>query len=159
MRVKDIYDLLCGGTIPELLPIRGTFVDVRDVADMVLRTMEMRPDAPILKDLEDPALQKVKRYLLVGDSGRNRVSPQAMANLLRRDFEGGDKLVQRGNPQADFLVPWQFCSERAANIRGEPWTGFEKSVLDSARAIRDLVQASDNLAWPPQGGNADALDR
>lgn len=152
MRVKDIYDLLRGGAIPEFSPIRGTFVDVRDVADMVLRTMEMRPNKPKLKDLEDPVLQDVKRYLLVGDRRRYRVSPQAMADVLRRDFEDGDKMVQRGDPQADFLLPWQFCSERALKVRGEPWTPFVKSVLDSATAIRDLIKASDILTWPPQGG-------
>ncbi|KAK4157369.1 SGNH hydrolase-type esterase domain-containing protein [Chaetomidium leptoderma] len=78
MRVKDIYDMFHGGPIPEFSPVRSTFIDVRDVAELVLRAVE--------KDCEAEGGRE--RYLLVGQFDASKAGA-----LLGRDRTGFQKSV------------------------------------------------------------------
>ncbi|KAL1840880.1 hypothetical protein VTJ49DRAFT_7672 [Mycothermus thermophilus] len=152
MRVRDIYNVLRGGLIPAFdSPVRGTFVDVRDVAELVLRAVEkdlllaesgtgspnqVQPQSQG-GDRENSGYIR-ERYLLVGQSG---VSPQAMAEVLREGFpERGDVIRQAGDSGEvtgpEWLAAtWSFDAGKAGGLLGREWTGFRQSVLDSARAF------------------------
>ncbi|KAH6855387.1 hypothetical protein B0I37DRAFT_364801 [Chaetomium sp. MPI-CAGE-AT-0009] len=123
MRVKDIYDMLHGGSIPEFSPIRSTFIDVRDAAELVLRAVE--------RDCQTPRARE--RYLLVGESP---ISPQGMADVLRASFPERQDRVREGNPGETYPdMTWRFDASKAGTLLGRDWTGFQKSVVDSANVF------------------------
>lgn len=125
MRVKDIYDILHGGPIPEFSPIRSTFVDVRDVAELVRRAVE--------RDEQTEGGQE--RYLLVGQSP---ISPQGMADVLRTSFPERQSTIQEGTPGETYPdMTWRFDAGKAQTLLGRDWIGFEQSVVDSAKAFVD----------------------
>ncbi|KAK0655073.1 SGNH hydrolase-type esterase domain-containing protein [Cercophora newfieldiana] len=127
MRVKDIHDIYHGFPIPEFSPIRSTFVDVRDVATLVLRAVESPTAAG--------------RYLLVGNE--SPISPQAMANLLNERYpERKGVIIQVGSPgEAYPEVQWGFDAGKARGLLGREWVGFGKSVLDSMESFAKFGEA------------------
>lgn len=127
MRVNDIYQLLRGAPIPEFSPIRSTFVDVRDVAELVYQRVE--------KDFQGQALGTRERYLLVGQQS---VSPQHMADVLRARFPEYKDQIREGNPGEKYPdMTWKFDATKAKDLLGRDWIGFQKSVEESAKAFVD----------------------
>jgi nucleoside-diphosphate-sugar epimerase len=125
MRVNDIYEMLRGGPIPEFSPIRSTFVDVRDVAELVLKRVE--------KDLEDQVQPAQERYLVVGQQA---VSPQLMVDVLRDGFpEQRDKMQQGNRGEKYPNMTWRFDAAKASNLLGRDWISFQKSVVESAQVF------------------------
>jgi nucleoside-diphosphate-sugar epimerase len=123
MRVKDIYDILHGGPIPEFSPIRSTFIDVRDVAELVFKAVE--------QDYETRRARE--RYLLVGESP---ISPQGMADVLRAAFPDRQHEIREGNPGETYPdMTWRFDASKAGTLLGRDWIGFQQSVVDSARVF------------------------
>ncbi|KAK0634043.1 hypothetical protein B0T14DRAFT_534041 [Immersiella caudata] len=121
LRLADIHAIYHGGPIPPFSPIRSTFVDVRDVATLVLRAVE-----------SDTA---TGRYLLVGN--KSPISPQAMANVLCERFpERKETVIQLGKPEEAYPdVEWGFGAGRARELLGREWISFEKSVLNSVECF------------------------
>src|SRR5690242_17457554 len=131
MRVKDIYDMFHGGPIPEFSPVRSTFIDVRDVAELVLRAVE--------KGCQREAEGRRERYLLVGQSP---ISPQEIANVLRATFPERRGKIRKGNPGETYPnMTWRFDASKAGALFGKDWTGFQKSVVDSAEVFVDAEAA------------------
>jgi nucleoside-diphosphate-sugar epimerase len=129
MRVKDIYDILHGGPIPDFAPIRSTFIDVRDVAELVLNAVER----------DDQTVGGRERYLLVGQSP---ISPQGMADVLRARFPERQSVIQRGNPGETYPdMTWRFDASKARTLLERNWVGFEQSVVDSAEVFVDAEAA------------------
>ncbi|KAK3311539.1 uncharacterized protein B0T15DRAFT_386674 [Chaetomium strumarium] len=130
MRVRDIYDILHGGPIPEPSPVTSTFVDVRDVAQLVFNAAE---DA-------DPGLLRRHRYLVVGQSP---VSPQAIANVLREKYPERQDTIREGNP--NWLTPLSqrpaFDVRMARELLGRESIGFRQSVVDSAEVFLAAEEA------------------
>ncbi|KXX75462.1 putative NADPH-dependent methylglyoxal reductase GRP2 [Madurella mycetomatis] len=127
MRVNDIYQLLRGAPIPEFSPIRSTFVDVRDVAELVYQCVD--------KDFQGQALGTRERYLLVG---QQLVSPQQMADVLRARFPECKDRVREGNPGEKYPdMTWKYDATKARDLLGRDWTGFQKSVEESAQVFVD----------------------
>ena len=125
MRVKDVYDILHGGAIPDFAPIRSTFVDVRDVAELVLRATEQHAQTEAGRE----------RYLLVGQSP---ISPQGIADTLREHLPERRDIIQEGNPgEAHPEMTWKFDSSKAQGLLGRTWVGFSQSVVDSAESFPD----------------------
>ena len=123
MRVKDIHDIFHGGPIPEFSPIRSTFVDVRDVAELVLRAAEQDNNTSGARE----------RYLLVGQSP---ISPQGMADVLRASFPERRDTIRKGNPGETYPdMTWRFDAGKAGTLLGRDWIGFERSVVDSANVF------------------------
>jgi nucleoside-diphosphate-sugar epimerase len=127
MRVRDVYGILHGGPIPDCSPIRKTFVDVRDVAQLLLNAVETRNAQP-----------RSYRYLVVGQSP---VSPHAIANILRAQYPERRDTIREGNP---FINPnWPsylgqapaFDARTARDLLGRNWIGFGQSVIDSAEVF------------------------
>ena len=134
MRVKDIYDMLHGGAIPEFNPVRSTFVDVRDVATLVLRAVEQDAAASAAAEKSSNRASRGKnRYLLVGQSP---VSPQTMADILRARYPDRVDIIQEGTPGQTYPdMTWRFASSKAGELLGREWIGLEKSVVDSAEVF------------------------
>ncbi|KAK5651312.1 hypothetical protein OQA88_12607 [Cercophora sp. LCS_1] len=131
MRVKDVYDIYRGGPIPEFSPIRSTVVDVRDVAELVVKAIE--------RDLAQTGRQEPgeERYLLVGNS--EPVSPQGMADALREAYPERRNIIQEGNPGKTYPdMTYKFDSNKAKTLLGREWIGFKQSVLDSVDAFQQL---------------------
>ncbi|KAL2121756.1 hypothetical protein VTJ04DRAFT_2211 [Mycothermus thermophilus] len=143
MRVRDIHNVLLGGPIPAFdSPVRGTFVDVRDVAELVLRSVEMDLSRSSQgkgpgDDNGDGGFTR-ERYLLVGQSG---VSPKAMAEVLREGFPERKGVIRTAGKAGEATGPvglaatWRFDASKAGRLLGREWTGFRESVMDSARAF------------------------
>ncbi len=130
MRVKDIHDMLHGGPIPEFAPIRSTFIDVRDVAELVLRAVEK-------DDRAEEAGRE--RYLLVGQSP---ISPQGMADVLRAAFPEQRDGIREGNPGETYPdITWVFDASKARSLLGRDWIGFQQSVTESAKVFLDAEAA------------------
>ncbi|KAK4445393.1 hypothetical protein QBC34DRAFT_165031 [Podospora aff. communis PSN243] len=121
IRLADIHSIYHGGPIPPFSPIRSTFIDVRDVASLVLNAVQS-PSAS-------------GRYLLVGN--KSPISPQAMANVLCERFpERRGSVIQVGKPEEGYPeVEWGFDSSKARGLLGREWIGFEKSVVESAECF------------------------
>jgi nucleoside-diphosphate-sugar epimerase len=120
MRVKDIYDMLHGAPIPDFSPIRSTFVDVRDVAELVLKAVE--------KDARTQGGRE--RYMLVGES---HISPQKMADVLRTEFPQRRNVIREGNPGETYPdMTWRFDATKGGTLLGRDWIGLRQSVVDSA---------------------------
>ncbi|KAK4237889.1 hypothetical protein C8A03DRAFT_44303 [Achaetomium macrosporum] len=121
MRVKDIYDILRGGPIPESSPIRSAFVDVRDVAELVFNAVEKA----------NATRTPPARYLVVGQSS---VSPQEMANILREHYPERRRTIRQGDPDRTYdpEKTRTFDATKARKLLGRPWIRFRQSVLDSA---------------------------
>ncbi|KAK3364495.1 hypothetical protein B0T25DRAFT_422747, partial [Lasiosphaeria hispida] len=118
MGVKDIYDILHGGEIPEFSPVRGTFINVRDMADLVLRAIEKGQDHHM-------------RYTLVG--GSSSVSPQGISKILRARYPERKGIIQLRHPGESVAasIASKFDASEAQGLLGRDWIGFEKSVVDS----------------------------
>lgn len=131
MRTKDVYDIFHGGAIPGFSPIRSTFVDVRDVAELVVKGVE--------QDLArtESAKPGEERYLLVGNS--EPVSPQQMADVLREKYPERRDTIQEGIPGKTYPeMTYKFTSSKAKGLLGREWIGFKQSVLDSVDAFQKL---------------------
>ncbi|KAK3903998.1 hypothetical protein C8A05DRAFT_42873 [Staphylotrichum tortipilum] len=125
MRVKDVYDILHGGPIPDFAPIRSTFIDVRDVAELVFRATQQH----------DQTAGARERYLLVGQSA---ISPQGIADTLREHFPERRDIIREGNPgEAHPEMMWKFDSSKARGLLGRDWVGFSESIVDSAKLFMD----------------------
>jgi nucleoside-diphosphate-sugar epimerase len=132
MRVKDVHDILHGGPIPEFSPIRSTFVDVRDVAELVLRAVE--------KDSQ--AQSSRERYMLVGESP---ISPQKMADVLRASLPGRGDKIREGNPGETYPdMTWTFDASKAGTLLRRDWTRFQQSVVESAQIFLDAETTPPN---------------
>ncbi|KAH7374641.1 hypothetical protein B0T11DRAFT_2248 [Plectosphaerella cucumerina] len=122
-----IFDVLSGKPIQ---PAAGTFswyVDVRDVARVVVFAVEK---SEVAKD---------ERYI-VGDAWG---PPQAVADILRKAYPGGK--VQEGEAGAGYLEGFKTPADisidasKAVKATGTPWISYEKSVLDTAKAYEGLL--------------------
>lgn len=129
MRAKDVYDILNGGEVPPFNTIRGTFVDVRDVAELVFNAVE--------RDLASQGAEEKgtrERYVVIGGQ---RASPRRIAEVLRERFpdrkEGIRPLVGDPVPEGQFA---KFDASRARELLGREWIGFEESVVDTAKMFK-----------------------
>ncbi|KAK4161254.1 hypothetical protein QBC43DRAFT_324033 [Cladorrhinum sp. PSN259] len=126
MRAKDVYDILNGGEAPPFNTIRGTFVDVRDVAELVFRAVE--------RDLRGEGEVVRERYVVVGGQ---RASPRRIVEVLKQGLY--DKATERMRPIDGERVPEsefaRFEVSKARELLGREWVGFEESVLDTARVF------------------------
>lgn len=142
MRTKDIHDIFHGSPIPDFSPIRSTFVDVRDVAELVVKSIQ--------KDLltargggnTPTAGAEEERYLLVGNSSSDSeppVSPQKMADVLRDEYPERKGIIQEGTPGQTYPdMTYKFNASKAKTLLGREWIGFKQSVLDSVDAFQRL---------------------
>ena len=103
----------------------GSYADVRDVARLQIWA------------LENPSKSSGERYLAANGPG----FPQAAADILHRAYPDRVDVMPKGHPGEGYLPDHSWppgavsvSGEKAQRaIMGEPWIGFEQSVLDTAK--------------------------
>ncbi|KAH8586406.1 putative NAD dependent epimerase/dehydratase [Bisporella sp. PMI_857] len=126
--VKSVYTVLNGEPIPPPLGGSGAFVDVRDVARLMVFSVS------------HPEVADGERYIACGGVG----SGQAVADILREHYK--NRKIAVGNPGEGYEPGWRFPnggirfdSSKAVKATGKEWIPFDKSVLDAAKSFEKLL--------------------
>lgn len=121
---RFIWAVLSGQEIPQAM--RAEFVDVRDVARLVVFGVEHADEA------------RDQRYL----AASGFIAPQAAADVLRRAYPERRATIQEGTPgsgyQADYSSPPGAPvtdASKAVAATGQPWISVETMILDTAKAF------------------------
>lgn len=127
--VRAVYQILSGQELPPPLGGSGAFVDVRDVARMMVWAAT------------NPKEADGQRYITVAGVGGN----QAIADILRAHYPGRN--IKEGTPGKGYLPGYGFPKggievdgSKAVRATGQDWIGFEKSVLDAAKEFEKYLQ-------------------
>lgn len=119
-----IWKILSGQDISEAST--RPFIDVRDVARLHVFAIEHSDKT------------NGERYLTVAGQS----SGQAVADILNKHYPQRKGIIKVGQPgqgyQADYKIPpggISFDSSKAVKATGQDWIGFEKTVLDAAKAF------------------------
>jgi nucleoside-diphosphate-sugar epimerase len=126
-----IWKILSGQDIPADPSGPATsHVDVRDVARVHLWAAEHGQEA------------NGQRYLVIAGLQSN----QAVADILRKQYPARRNIIKEGNPgegyPPDFQYPKggiEFDSSKAVKATGHNWIGFEKTVIDAAKAFEHYL--------------------
>ncbi|KAM0811824.1 hypothetical protein AB5N19_12180 [Seiridium cardinale] len=123
---RFIWEVLSGKDIPENVGGFGAYVDIRDVARLVLFGVQNGQDTD------------GERYLAV----KGWASPQAAADILRRERPELRDIVKEGAPHSNYLPDFKFPPQaphvdgsKAVKATGKDWISFETTVLDAAKAF------------------------
>ena len=126
--VKNVYVVLSGKPIPPLLGGDGAFVDVRDVAALMVFAVN------------HPEIANQQRYIACGGWANG----QAIADILNNRYK--DKNITVGSPGEGYEPGWVFKeggvtidSSKAVKATGREWIPFDKSVLDAAKYFEKLL--------------------
>ena len=128
--IATIWAIFSGAPHPQ--PVAGLpyTVDVRDVA------------ALLLYPIEHPQETNGERYIASGAAG----DPQAIADILRREFPEARNRIVEGTPGQGYTEKFEADPQTTTLVdasKGEKliggWTGYEKSVVDTARQFVGLV--------------------
>ncbi|KAK4185951.1 putative oxidoreductase [Podospora australis] len=166
MRAKDIHTIYHGGGIPELSgTIRATFVDVRDVADIVFgvitKHLGLQQHTTTTTTTTSPPQEQQTTTSSSGPTRQERlicvaaenVSPAQMASILRETYPDRRNIIPEPDREEDSTIlaklashlpstGRKFDSEPARRYMGRDWVGFKQSVLDNAKAFVDAESAS-----------------
>ncbi|EMR69030.1 hypothetical protein MGN70_000232 [Eutypa lata] len=123
-----IWNILLGEEIPpEVMSGFSWYVDVRDVADLVVF------------GIDNPDVCNGQRYIASADYG----PPQAAADILRKAFPHLG--IQEGQPGEGYLEGFKSPHDqivdggKAAKARGKEYISYQQSVLDTADALKGVV--------------------
>ncbi|KAK2014352.1 NAD dependent epimerase/dehydratase [Colletotrichum eremochloae] len=121
------YRVMNGEELSPVGPGNGTYVDVRDVARLVVFAAD-RPD-----------VADGQRYIAGGSE--NHANIQAYADVLRKAYPGRRDIIKEGEPgkgyQKDYSTPpdgRRVDGTKAVKATGQSWIPFEKMVLDAAKS-------------------------
>ncbi|KAK1981326.1 NAD dependent epimerase/dehydratase [Colletotrichum cereale] len=121
------YRVMNGEEVSPVGPGNGTYVDVRDVARLMVFAAE-RPD-----------VADGQRYIAGGSENYGNV--QAYCDVLRKAYPGRRDTIREGEPgkgyQEDYSTPpggRNVDATKAVKATGQGWIPFEKMVLDAAKA-------------------------
>jgi len=125
---KSVYTVLSGKPIPPLLGGSGAFVDVRDVA------------ALMVFGVTHPEIANQQRYIACGGWANG----QAIADILNKHYK--DRNIDIGTPGEGYEPGWVFKegdisidSSKAVKATGRHWISYEKCVLDAAKSFEHLL--------------------
>jgi len=120
--VRAVWTILSGQPIPESLGGSGAFVDIRDVARLMVFAVQQSTTAD------------GKRYIAVGGVGGN----QAIADILRKHYPSRN--IDVGDPGKGYTLSYGFPpggiaidTNLAEKDSGRGWIGFENSTVDAAK--------------------------
>lgn len=121
-----IWQIQSGQEIPEDLGGFQAFVDVRDVARLVVF------------GVEESARANNQRYL----ASSGWAGTQAAADVLRRAYPDRRDVIKEGHPGQGYLPDWsypaaapKFDASKAVKATGRGWISFDTMVLDAAKAF------------------------
>lgn len=120
---RSVYIILSGQPFPPPLSGSGAFVDVRDVADLMLYGVEKHEIA------------NGERYIACGGVA----SEQAISDILREKYT--DRKIEVGEPGTGYQPGWGFKEggivvdgSKGKKALGREWAKYDKVVLDTAKA-------------------------
>jgi len=126
--VRSVYTILSGQPFPPALGGSGAFVDVRDVADLVLFAVQK------------PEVADGERYIACGGVG----GEQQIADILRKAYP--ERAIVEGTPGKGYEAGWGFKEggividgSKAAKVMGKEWITYGKCVLDAAKAFEKFL--------------------
>lgn len=127
---KPIYDILAGKDIELQDPLRPS-VDVRDVA----RLLEWMVSNPEKVDGE--------RFIATSGQAGNR---QSIVDVLRNHYPERKDLIKVGNPGEGYVKGFglakdgvKYDNTKTTRNAGIQWIGYEKMVLDTAKAFEKYL--------------------
>lgn len=122
--VINVYTILSGQPIPPPLGGSGGFVDIRDVAALMVYGVEHHETA------------NGERFIASGGVG----APQAIADILNAKYP--DRNIAVGAPGEGYEPGWGFKdggilieSSKAQKALGRNWTTYDKTILDAAKSF------------------------
>ncbi|KAH6653078.1 hypothetical protein BKA67DRAFT_536775 [Truncatella angustata] len=125
-----IWKVFSGQGISEKTISSGPFVDVRDVARLTVFGVEHGQDTD------------AQRYLAQSGWG----SPQAVADVLCRQYPDRKTIICQGTPESDYLADFktppqapQVDTSKAIRATGQGWIDLETMVLDAAKAFEKYL--------------------
>jgi nucleoside-diphosphate-sugar epimerase len=122
--VVDVWTVLSGGDIPKTLTY---FVDVRDVARLHVFGIAHGNET------------NGERFIAVGGI----TSGQAIADILRKQYPERRSIIKVGKPgegyPADYKTGITFDGSKAVKASGQEYIGYEKTIVDSAKAFEQLL--------------------
>ncbi|KAF2466761.1 NAD(P)-binding protein [Lindgomyces ingoldianus] len=128
--IRSIWTVFSGGPLPVGVPGLTQTVDVRDVA------------ALMLYPIEHPESTNGERYIASSAVG----GAQAMADILREVFPDARGRIVEGTPGEGYKKDFTVDKEKITDINSSKaktllggWTGYEKSVVDTAKTFAGLV--------------------
>ncbi|RGP64011.1 hypothetical protein FLONG3_9710 [Fusarium longipes] len=126
------YRILNGQNMPAMGPGNGTHVDVRDVARLVVFSVENR------------LVADGQRYIAGGN--RNYANIQAYRDLLRKAYPSRKNTIGEGEPgkgyNQDYSTPeggFLVDGSKAVEATGQDWIPFDQMTLDSAKAYEKYL--------------------
>ncbi len=105
------------------------FVDVRDVARITVWAVE------------HPEKANGERYITSAAHGPT----QAIADILRKAYPDRDDIIEKGTPGEGYLPGYKYPTSlnydgsKATRATGQDYIPFEKTVLDTAEALKHIV--------------------
>jgi nucleoside-diphosphate-sugar epimerase len=121
------YRIMNGQDMPAMGPGNGTHVDVRDVARLIVFSVES-------KQIADG-----QRYIAGGNG--NYANIQAYRDLLRKAYPDRKSIISEGEPgkgyNQDYSTPeggFLVDASKAVKATGQDWIPFDQMTLDSAKA-------------------------
>jgi len=126
--VKNVWTVLSGKPIPPLLGGNGAFIDVRDVAAMMVF------------GVVHPEIANRQRYIACSGWANG----QAIADILNKHYK--DRNIAVGTPGEGYKPGWVFPeggisidSSKAVKATGRQWIPYDKCVLDAAKSFETLL--------------------
>ena len=126
--VVSVYTVLSGKPIPPPIGGSGSFVDVRDVA------------ALMVFGVSHPEKANLQRYIACGGKGNG----QAIADILREKYK--DRKIEVGTPGEGYEPGWGYNKDgivvdgsKAVRDTGRQWIPFDKGVLDAAKSFEKFL--------------------
>lgn len=119
-----IWQVFSGQDIPGPLAGFGAYVDVRDVARLVLFAAVGKPDEA-----------NGERYI----AAAHYANPQAAADILRKAYPDRRDVIKEGKPgdgyEKDYAWPTQrtYDGSKGEKALGRSYLSFERSILDAAK--------------------------
>jgi len=125
-----IFAILSGQEVWGQLGPTPTYIDVRDVARLIVWTADNGDKA------------NGERYLAVAGQG----SEQAITDILREAYPERRDIVKAGNPGEGYRKDFSFDANvypvrttKAVEATGQDWIQYDKVVLDTAKAYEHLL--------------------
>lgn len=120
--------MLSGKPIPPPIGRVDTFVDVRDVARLMVF------------GITHPKIANQQRYIACGGCANG----QAIADILNKHYK--DRNIALGTPGEGYEPGWGFKegeimidSSKAVKATGKEWIPYDKCVLDAAKSFEKFL--------------------
>lgn len=128
--VKPIYDILSGKPLPPAMGGSGAYIDVRDVAALMVLAVEKGKE------------MNGERYIAAAGVG----GMQQIADILNEGYPERKGKIAVGEPGVGYEAGFGFPKEgsridssKGKKALGRNWIGYKESVLDAAKLFEKYL--------------------